>query len=402
MKDTLNRRNFLKSTGLLGASAISGWPLTSLKGYSSDEVINIGVIGTGSRGSGLIQVMREIQQFRVMACCDILPFRLENGLAHASHTAKGYSDYKALLEDKNLDAVVIATPLYLHAQMAVDALDAGMHVYCEKTMAYNTEQVFEIVNKAKEQPKQIFQVGYQYHSFRLYHKIVALVQNGYIGTVTGFDCQWNRNGDWRRPVPNPEYEKIINWRMYREYSCGLLGELSSHQIDFVNWITGSQPLSVVGTGGIDYWKDGRETYDNVHVIFDYPQGIKASFVCTTANAYEGYQIKILGDQATIIVKPDSAWIYTENKESKKETTLVDGVSGATKSTVEEYGAIPIKGEATDPSQQALLDFADNILQNKSPVSNVITGARVSFAVQMALQAMVEKRNIDWQERFNLS
>ena len=79
--------------------------------------------------------------------------------------------------------------------------------------------------------------------------------------------------------------------MYREYSCGLLAELSSHQIDLVNWMTEAHPLSVVGTGGIDYWNDGRETFDNVHVIYDYPGGVKASFTCLTSNAHDGFNIK---------------------------------------------------------------------------------------------------------------
>jgi predicted dehydrogenase len=393
----IHRRNFLKTTGLFSASLALGLPGVALSDYPfENDPIRIGVIGTGSRGSGLIRVMQEIPQLSVLACCDILPFRLENGLAHADSNAKGYSDYRALLDAKDIDAVLIATPLYLHAQMAIEALEAGKHVYCEKTMAYNEEQALRMVDKAQQHPKLTFQVGHQYHSSRLYYKIVELIQNGYIGTVTGFECQWNRNGDWRRKVPHPKYERIINWRMYREYSCGLLGELSAHQIDFVNWVTQSHPVSVVGTGGIDYWKDGRETYDNVHVIFDYPKGIKASFTCTTANAYEGYQIKVLGDQATLVIKPDRAWIYPEKVESEQETALVDGVSGATKSTLEEYGAIPINVEHTDPSKQALLDFADNIMQHKVPLSNVKSGAEVSFAVQMALRSISEKRSIAWK------
>lgn len=404
MKGALYRRDFLKKSGLLGTSLAIGLPIVSPDGSSfENEAIKIGVIGTGSRGSGLIRIMQNIPQLSVQGCCDILPFRLENGLQYAEANAKSYDDYRALLDDKSIDAVLITTPLYLHAQIALDALEAGKHIYCEKTMAYNTEQALAMVNKVNEYPDLTFQVGHQYHSSHLYHKIVELVQNGYIGTVTGFECQWNRNGDWRRPVPDQKYEKIINWRMYRDYSCGLLAELSAHQIDIVNWITQSHPISVIGTGGIDYWKDGRETYDNVHVIFDYPKGIKASFTCTTANAYEDYQIKVLGDQATIIIKPESAWIYPENREPVQETALVDGVSGATKSTLEEYGAIAIKTDnVIDPSQQALLDFATNIREHKIPLSNVITGAKVSFSVQMALQSMMEKRSIAWQESYNVS
>ena len=87
--------------------------------------------------------------------------------------------------------------------------------------------------------------------------------------------------------------------MYKEYSGGLLAELSSHQIDFVNWVLGTHPEQVMGFGGVDYWKDGRETYDNIHVIYKYPKGVKAKFSCLTTNASEGFKIKVMGDKGTI-------------------------------------------------------------------------------------------------------
>lgn len=402
MKNLSDRRNFIKSTGLASASLSLGLPVFSSSNLPHNQLIKVGVIGTGSRGSGLIRVINNVPQLRVVACCDVLPFRLQEAMRHASHEARGYSDYRALLDNQQVEAVIIATPLYLHAQMAVAALDAGKHVYCEKTMAYNQDQTFQLVNEARKHPDLMFQVGHQYHSSRLYHQIVKLIQNKQLGTVTGFACQWNRNGNWRRAVSDPTLEKIINWRMYRKYSGGLLAELSAHQIDFVNWVTGQNPLSVIGTGGIDYWQDGRETYDNVHVLFNYPQGIKASFTCTTANAHEGYQIKVLGDQATIIIKPDSAWIYPESKGTEYNATLVDGVSGATASTLEKYGAIPVKVAHADPTKQALIDFSESIAQQRRPLSNAFSGAKVSFAVHMALRAMLENRVIRWQNSFNLS
>ncbi len=394
---SFDRRKFVKASGLAGASMIVGAPALSLNtSISKNVVINIGVIGTGARGTGLIRLIQDIPQLNVIACCDILPFRLEEGLSHAPK-AKPYTDYRKLLENKEVDAVIIATPLYLHAKMAIDAIAAGKHVYCEKTMAYNSDQTHQMLQAVNSASDLIFQVGHQYHSSRLYSKIVDLIRNDQIGTVTGFDCQWNRNGDWRRPVPDEKYERQINWRMYREYSCGLLAELSAHQIDIVNWITQSHPLKVVGIGGIDYWKDGRETYDNVHVIFDYPKGVKASFTCTTANAYEGYQIKIMGDKATIIVKPESAKIYPEEVMYERETAVVDGVSGATAGWGEgEGGGIPINIDHLDPSKQALIDFAYSIHNKQEPISNVRTGADASFAVHMALEAMTEQKVVSWK------
>ncbi len=404
MKNIVNRRNFLKAGGLAASGLALGLPGMSWSNpLSKNDVINIGVIGTGSRGGGLIRVMKDIPQIRVMACCDILPFHLENGMKNADPKAKAYDNYMALLEDKKLDAVLVSVPLYLHSKIAIDALDAGKHVYSEKTMAYSVDQAFQMVDKVKASPKQTFQVGHQYHSSRLYYQVVDTIKKGYIGKITGVECQWNRNGDWRRPVPEPKdkYERLINWRMYRDYSCGLLAELSSHQIDFVNWFTDAHPLSVVGTGGIDYWKDGRETYDNIHAIFDYPDGLKATFTCLTANAYEGYQIKVQGDKATVVILPTSAMIYPEET-LKKEMGLVDGVSGATMPSMSKEGGIPVKGDNDDPSGQALIDFADNIINNKQPLSNVFTGAKATFAVRMALTSMMENKRQVWQDSYNLS
>ncbi len=393
----LNRRQFIQKTGMAGVSLSAAIPMFSLgQRTSKNDVINIGVIGTGARGTGLIRLMQDIPQLNVIACCDVLPFRLEEGLSH-SPKAKSYADYRALLENEDVDAVIIATPLYLHSKMAIDSLAAGKHTYCEKTMAYNVDQTIQMLQAVNSTSGLIFQVGHQYHSSRLYSGIVDLIRNNQIGKVTGFDCQWNRNGDWRKPVPDGNYERQINWRMYREYSCGLLAELSAHQIDFVNWATKSHPKSVIGTGGIDYWRDGRETFDNVHVVFDYPEGVKASFTCTTANAYEGYQIKVMGDKATIVVKPEHATIYPESVLYERETEVVDGVSGATADWGEDTdGGIPINIEHLDPSKQALLDFADSIQNNREPISNVRTGAETSFSVHMALEAMMEMKMVNWK------
>ena len=99
-----------------------------------------------------------------------------------------------------------------------------------------------------------------------------------------------------------QVERQINWRMYREYSYGLLAELSSHQIDFCNWVLNNDPNKVAGFGSIDYWKDGRETYDNIHLVYTYPEGVKATFTCLTSNAKDDYQIKVMGDKATIIIE----------------------------------------------------------------------------------------------------
>lgn len=392
----MDRKDFIIK-GSAGAVA----SLVSLSSFSpffnsKNDVINIGVIGTGQRGTGLISLINEIPNLNVVGCCDVLPFRLEDGLKRAKNKAKAYTDYRRLLDDKSIDAVIIATPFSTHSSIAIDALDAGKHVYAEKTLAKGYKGIKELLN-AQQQSSNIFQTGHQYHNSRLYTHVADLIKNGKIGNITAFDCQWNRNTNWRKDVPSPELERLINWRMYREYSGGLVAELCSHQIDFVNWVLDATPNQVMGVGGIDYWKDGRETYDNIHLIYTYPEGIKAKFTCLTSNAFEGYQIKVKGDKGTIIINHRRAWFYPEGKE--KEKGEVDGVSGATVQWEEGKG-IPLTIEHANPTEQALVDFGENIRKNQTPRSDIVNGSKTAIAVQMALDAMDTGRVIQWNKDFD--
>jgi len=388
----MKRREFAQKSGvaLAGISTMGAGILTP----SMRSPVNVGVIGTGDRGGGLISIMGEIPGLRVMGCCDVLPFRLEDGMKKANEKTKAYSDYRKLLDSKEIDAVIIATPFSTHEQIALDAIDAGKHVYCEKTMARGYNGIKRVVQKTRES-KIVFQTGHQYHSSRLYTHVVDLIKKGRIGRVVDIECQWNRNADWRRPVPSPEYERAINWRMYKEFSGGLLAELCSHQLDLANWILEAMPLRVVGDGGIDYWKDGRETYDNVHMIYTYPNGVRAKFTYLTSNSKDDYLIKILGDKGTITIDYTNAWFYPEKREENKELGEVDGVSGATLKWNDQKG-IPIEVEHLDPTKQALLDFEEAIIYGNEPISNVETGAKTAICVQMGLDALYNGTVVPWK------
>jgi len=360
---------------------------------NANSRLNIGVIGTGVRGTGLMKMIHSIDHMKVIAGCDVLPFRLDSAFAKAKLKPARYANYKKLLDNKDIDAVIVTTPFHTHSRIAIDALDAGKHVFCEKTLAKGYTEIQQLVSKATNS-KNMFQTGHQYHSSRLYTHVVDLIKNGQVGNVIAFECQWNRHGNWRRPVPDPEFEKAINWRMYRAYSGGLTAELASHQIDFVNWVLDETPDQVMGVGGVDYWKDGRETYDNVHLVYSYPSGVKANFTYLTSNAKDGYQIKVIGDKGTIIMDLKNAWFYPEGKNNKKMLGEVDGVSGATVQWDQEKG-YKIDLEHINPSKQALIDFKHAIIDRKQPSSNIITGAKTAICVQMGLDAMYENRIVKW-------
>jgi len=393
----MKRREFVQYAGM-AAAGFAGAPLAA--GSFNFEPLKIGIIGTGDRGTGILKLINEIDGMEVRACCDLIPYRLKDAVDAVDGKASAYQDYRALLDDQALDAVVISVPYKLHATMAEDALEAGHHVYCEKTMVHDIASTTRLVEKVRSRPNQVFQVGHQYHNSRLYLKVAELIEKGYCGEILGIDCQWNRNANWRRPVSDPKWEKIINWRMYREYSGGLTAELCSHQIDFINWITGAHPVKVAGFGGIDYWKDGRETYDNVRLFYEYPGGMKASFTCLTTNGFGDYRIRVMGKKATIDLDYRNAKMYIERSEAKA-LGEVDGVSGATLKAWERGEPVSLDVPHEEPTKQALIDFQRCIVNREKPVSNVITGGQAAIAVRMGIDAMDTEQVQYWKDEYDL-
>lgn len=371
------------------------------KTISTENIVQVGVIGTGKRGLGLINTINKVSGLKVVACCDIIPDNLNAAMAKADPKAKAYIDYEQLLADKNVDAVVIATPLYLHYAMAVAALSVNKHVYVEKSMAFSITQSLDLVKRVRDS-KLVFQVGFQYRNFELYHKVKKVINEGWIGDTYSFECQYNRNSDWRYPVKDPKLEKVINWRMYKDMCGGPLSELCAHQIDAVNFMTDCHPIKVIGLGGIDYWKDGRETHDNIRTVYEYEKGIKATYTSVLSNAFNGYQIRILGNKATIEIERDKAYIYPEG--TKRTLGTVDGVTGATilNATQDEKTEIPYLasgGKMVEPTISAFIDFRDCIISGNMPASNVETGRVSAIAICMGLDAIETEKTQYWKPEY---
>ncbi|MEM6525673.1 MAG: Gfo/Idh/MocA family oxidoreductase [Bacteroidota bacterium] len=391
----MNRRQFVIS-GLLGTGGILYTCGNTSTSWSQRDSLRVGIIGTGNRGKGLQRFIKEIEGIEVVALADILPFRLEEAKV-IDPGAKTYNDYRKLLDDKQVDAVIISTPFFNHHEIAIDALDANMHVYCEKTMVKGISNLQPVINKSNQKKDLVFQTGHQYHSSPLYKKVRDIIRSGYIGEVTAYHCQWNRRTDWRKPVPDSKFERMINWRMYREYSGGLIAELMSHQIDYINWVTESRPSRMSGFGGIDHYKDGRETFDNVHLLMEYPSGLDATFTCTTTNSQNGYEIRILGSKATIVLKMTMAEIFIEKPKNNSELGMVDGVSGATREAWEKGEGVPIEAPGNNPTIDALKQFRDSVLQGKKVYSDIETGANTSKCIQIALDALHEDKISYWDD-----
>jgi predicted dehydrogenase len=377
----MDRRHFISTT--LGSLGLTLAPRGFTAESHSAEPLRLGVIGTGARGSGLIKTLSGNPLFDVAACCDLLDFRLQAAVELTGGRATGQVDYRQVLDDPAIEAVIVATPFFRHAEHLLAALDAGKHVYLEKTAVMGHADIDRVAGLAREH-SQVVQVGYQWRHSALYQRVVELIRQGEIGQVAQIECHWNRNGDWRRPVPSPDLERLINWRMYREYSGGLSAELCSHQMDFCNWLLGEKPEAVLGTGGIDYWKDGRETRDNIHLIVTYPGGVDTTFHSLTTNARDGYRISVLGSEGTIDMTFSGAWISYEDPERRLGD--VDAVSGATIPGAGGRGQA-IHVPTVEPTQQALLNFR-TAARGESPVlSTLEDGLLTSRIVQASLDAM---------------
>jgi len=350
----VTRRGFLKSA----AATAGAWALAPvgspamLANPSPGDVVRYGMIGTGTQGCTLLRFLSTIPEGRCVATCDVYPPNLKKGIETIGPNPQPYEDYRQLLERKDVDAVLICTPLNVHAPMTLAALDAGKHVFVEECMFFQEAEGEQISKAAEAHPQQVLQVGLQRRSSALYRVAMQMVRKGAIGRALLVRTQLNLNNNWRRPVTDAKYERLINWRLYREYSGGLMAEFASHQIDVANWAIDAEPLSVVATGGIDFWKDGRENCDNVQAIFEYPGGEKLTLTALLFNAHFGFEEQIIGDQGTIVITIGKG-MYFHEKAPKVSTGFLkeNFQAGATVIAADTLKGVPIFPErisASDP------------------------------------------------------
>nr|WP_246535287.1 Gfo/Idh/MocA family oxidoreductase [Litoribacter alkaliphilus] len=377
-----------------------------LTGATLDEKpYNVGILGYGNRGSGLYSILDEMSdKFHVSDICDNLPFRLDQAKNRTSgKDIRFHHDLNSMLDQKDLDAVFVATPLSFHFEHAKAAFESGKHIYLEKTMTFSVEQAQELCKIAAERPNQILQVGHQFRYSPLYFKVKEMIDSGYLGKITAIDARWDRNHDWRRYVHSPEFERQINWRMYREYSGGLAAELLSHQMDFIHWAFDCVPSSIYGIGGIDNFKDGRETFDNIQLAFRYEDvGMVGSFGATCSNKQEGYIFKIKGSKGMLSLLMDDGIFYPE-EEVREELAEVDGVSGATKLTWTDnkQGIKLTDRPLKEGTYYAVEDFYRCLQEKRMPYSNAFNGGQTAIAVALANESLHTGSVQPWREDYNL-
>ncbi|HEU5342571.1 Gfo/Idh/MocA family oxidoreductase [Edaphobacter sp.] len=341
----------------------------------------IGIIGPGSRGKELVRNFLRVPGVKIVAAADVYQPRFAELNAVCGYEVPSYTDFRKLLDRKDLDAVIVSTPLGLHASHVIPALESGHHVYGEKAMAYHLEDARRIVEATKAN-KRIFQIGHQYRYSPWIRAAVARVKQGEIGEVTHIMAYWNRNNNWRRPVPDPSLERLINWRLYNEWSLGLFAELGSHHMDIANWILDATPTSAIASGSICYWHDGRETDDNVQAVLSYPGGRRCIFTSMTNNAKMGDQLWVYGDKGSLNLTLLDATFYYEPKH-KPHVVPAKGAGKAvvTSASYQPAGEMPYRGPgkpvevttAEDPTTAATRAFVYCVRTGTDPISNVHVG-----------------------------
>ena len=333
----IDRRQFIKTSTAAGASLIlAPHVLTGAKSFGVDD-INVALLGAGAQGQVLMNACLKIPGIRFKAVCDIWKEynqkRVYRLLGKYGHKLNAYEDYREMLaNEKDLDAVIVATPDFWHAEHATACLEAGLNVYCEKEMSNTLEGAKQVVRAAKKSGK-LLQVGHQRRSNPRYiHCYEKLIKEAKIlGHITTINGQWNRavqpDLGWpeKYAIPQPRLEQygfqsmaqFRNWRWYKGFGGGPIVDLGSHQIDIFSWFLDAVPSSVMASGGTDYYdSQTHEWYDTVMAMFEYdtPKGLVRAFYQTiTTNSNMGYFENFMGDQGTLQISESAgrAGIYRE-------------------------------------------------------------------------------------------
>lgn len=342
----LDRRDVLLGLSTVPALGLFGYAWSKKSGYEAAQKaaavatapkppanlseINVALIGAGAQGQVLTDAMLRIPGLRFRAVCDIWTEynqkRVVNTLKKFKHEVNGYEDYREMLDkEKEIDAVIISSPDFWHAQHTVDCLKAGKHVYCEKEMSNTLEGARSMVMAARETGK-LLQIGHQRRSHPRYQHChdKLLGEAHLLGRIVTVNGQWNRavspDLGWpeRYAIPADRLKKygftsmaqFRNWRWYKGKGGGPIVDLGSHQIDIFNWFLGATPSHVMASGGTDYHDPTtHEWYDTVMAIYEYqtPAGpARAYYQTQTTNGSQGYFETFMGDQGTLILSESEA------------------------------------------------------------------------------------------------
>lgn len=423
-EDRIKRRDVLKIlAGAIGGSLLLSdmpWfaPLAAQPvGKSPSDKVRLAIIGTGSRGNLLLDHLLRTPGVEIAALCDTYKPHLDSTLAKCPNNPQTYDDHRKLLENKEIDGVIISTPLYQHCPVLLDAFAADKHVFCEKSFAYTIDQC-KLMAKTAAASKKVFQIGHQRLFSSGFLKAHDLVKNGNLGYITGIRAYWHRNGNWRNPVPSPDpdnkLERILNWRLYRDYSCGLMTELASHHLHVANWFLDAFPLSCVGYGAINYWKDGREQYDTVNVVYKFRDGVHMIYDSLISNKFFGLEMQVMGPKGTLELEAGKFYLETpppapgivqllnDLERNVLNTVPIGGPSWVPDLKVDQEGQklSDTRNLGEDGTALSMAAFANAIRLGEKTPQMIDHAYRAGVSALMGLEAMEKGHEIVWPGDYN--
>jgi len=314
----LNRRGFLRGGSVATLAAMLGGVRLVAQTNTTAEAevkgpvsrVKVGVIGLGTWGRELLDQLTRLPQAEVAAICDVYGASMRRSASKAPGAAQ-IEDYKTILDNKDIKAVIVATPTHQHKEIALAALQAGKHVYCEMPLAATLEEAREIALAAKKNSRVVFQPGLQLRCDPQEAFLLKFIRSGALGQLAMGRAQWNKKTSWRFTSPNPDREKALNWRLAKDVSLGLIGETGIYQLDRANRFFNALPLTVRGFGSVGFWKDGREVADTVQAVFEYPEGVRLAYAATLANSFEAEADLYYGSDAAVMIRGNAAWMFKE-------------------------------------------------------------------------------------------
>ncbi len=353
MTDELNRRDFIKKAAAGAGVALAASPARVL---GANDRIVVGVVGCGRQGRGDLEAFARQPEVEIAAVCDVYGPNLQKGLDAAQGKAKTYSDFRRLLEDKDIDVVVIGTPDHWHPLVMVEACKAGKDVYVEKPICHTIDEGLLMVHAARRHHR-VVQVGTQQRSGKHFQEAVRLIRQGYIGKVS-FVRTWNYANEypkgigdppdseppstldwnfWLGPAPKVRYNvnrfgaSLRRWSTFRyfwDYAGGFMTDWGVHLMDIVQWAMGVDgPKAITASGGKFYIQDNAQTPDTLQVTYEYPD-----FVAVYENRWDnansmwgkGYGIEFHGTDATLFIDRSEFTVYPEKRrEGEDEGKEVD-------------------------------------------------------------------------------
>ncbi len=442
------------------------------------DLLRVGMIGFGSRGNQLARSLgfahpedikgmeanetlagwleQEYLNVAVVGICDVFDLHAERGLATAQNDVrpggdkavklpvKRYRTYKEMLADKDIDAVIIATPDHHHAHISTEAAKAGKHVYCEKSPSLSEEELNELYNTVKSNGI-VYQLGHQIPQNVVFQQAKEIIKKDILGKITLVETTTNRNtadGAWIRHLdangnPKPGDEKSIDWKQWLgdrpyvpfsidrfyswtkwfDYDMGMIGQLFTHEYDAVNQLLRiGIPKSAVSSGGIYYWKDNREMPDILNCVFEYPEReLTLIYSASLASSRErgrvfmGHDASMeLGESLSIHADYNSTRYKKQIEEGIIETSIpmiaiqpgsgkVDAVTSATERYYAARGLTTtnINGREVDVTHLHLKQWINCIRNGGEPSANIERAFEEGITCLMAHRSYVEKRRVEW-------